>query len=51
MDAVADNRTAIKKLALDLLITHGCRGMSFADIAASLGVTRANVHYHFGMPK
>lgn len=48
MDTAADSRDAIKTVALDLLIAHGYRGMSFADIASSLGVTRANVHYHFG---
>lgn len=48
MDTLVDNRTAIKTRALELLITHGYRGMSFADIAASLGITRANVHYHYG---
>ena len=48
MDDVSDIRTAIKALALKLLVTHGYRGMSFADIATTFGVTRANVHYHFG---
>ena len=48
MDDVSDIRTAIKSLALELLVTYGYRGMSFADIATALGVTRANVHYHFG---
>lgn len=48
MDEIADSRAAIKALALDLLIRHGYRGMSFADIAAAAGITRANIHYHFG---
>lgn len=48
MDEIADSRAAIKAIALDLLIRHGYRGMSFADIAAAAGITRANVHYHFG---
>ena len=39
---------AIKDRALDLLVRHGYRGMSFGDISSALGMTRANVHYHFG---
>jgi AcrR family transcriptional regulator len=41
-------RTKIKKVAARLLIKHGYRGVSFGDIAAQLGTTRANLHYHFG---
>jgi TetR/AcrR family transcriptional repressor of nem operon len=41
-------RTQIKSLALDLLIQHGYRGVSFGDLAAALSTTRANIHYHFG---
>jgi AcrR family transcriptional regulator len=41
-------REQIKTLALDLLIQHGYRGMSFGDLAAALNTTRANIHYHFG---
>lgn len=41
-------RAQIKALALDLLIQHGYRGVSFGNIAESLGITRANIHYHFG---
>ncbi|MEO9227618.1 MAG: TetR/AcrR family transcriptional regulator [Devosia sp.] len=48
MNDVSESRTSIKRQALDLLVTHGYRGMSFADLASSLGITRANVHYHFG---
>jgi TetR/AcrR family transcriptional repressor of nem operon len=44
----SDSRIAIKEAALDLLVRHGYRGMSFGDIAAVLGITRANIHYHFG---
>jgi len=47
MEAV-DSRQAIKDMALGLLVRHGYRGMSFAEIAAALGTTRANIHYHFG---
>lgn len=43
-----DSRTAIKLVALELLVRHGYRGMSFADIAGELAITRANIHYHFG---
>jgi AcrR family transcriptional regulator len=41
-------RAKIKSLALDLLIQHGYRGMSFGALAAALDTTRANIHYHFG---
>jgi AcrR family transcriptional regulator len=41
-------RDEIKTIAARLLITHGYRGLRFADIAEELGITRANVHYHFG---
>lgn len=41
-------RAQIKSLALDLLIQHGYRGVSFGDLADVLKTTRANIHYHFG---
>ena len=41
-------RARIKSLALDLLIQHGYRGVTFGDMAETLGTTRANIHYHFG---
>ncbi len=41
-------RTKIKNVATELLIKHGYRGFRFGDIAARLGTTRANIHYHFG---
>ncbi|MEP0322226.1 TetR/AcrR family transcriptional regulator [Bauldia litoralis] len=41
-------RNRIKTLALDLLIQHGYRGVSFGDLATALDTTRANIHYHFG---
>src|SRR5690242_2738360 len=41
-------RKRIKDLALDLLIKHGYRGVSFGDLAGALKTTRANIHYHFG---
>lgn len=43
-----NSRQAIMDCALDLLVRHGYRGASFGDIAAVLGMTRANIHYHFG---
>lgn len=42
------SRSAIKQLAEELLVRHGYRGLRFADIAAQMGITRANIHYHFG---
>lgn len=43
-----ESRTTIKQLAEELLVRHGYRGMGYAEIAARLGITRANIHYHFG---
>jgi len=43
-----DMRQRIKALAVNLLIKHGYRGVSFGDIADGLSTTRANIHYHFG---
>jgi AcrR family transcriptional regulator len=48
MDQPANSRTVLKKLALELLIRNGYRGMSFGEIAERGGTTRANLHYHFG---
>lgn len=44
----SETRSAIKRLAEELLIRHGYRGMGYAEIATRLGTTRANIHYHFG---
>ena len=41
-------REKIREAARDLLIMHGYRGFRFGDIADRLGITRANVHYHYG---
>lgn len=41
-------RDRIKAIACDLLIMHGFRGLRFGEIAPALGITRANIHYHFG---
>ncbi len=41
-------RDRIKATATDLFVQHGYRGVSFGDIATELGITRANIHYHFG---
>ena len=41
-------RNQIKAVATELLISHGVRGLRFGDIADRLGITRANIHYHFG---
>jgi TetR/AcrR family transcriptional repressor of nem operon len=44
------NRTRenVKKVATELLIQFGLHNTSFSDIAARLGVTTPNLHYHFG---
>lgn len=46
--AVPGMRDKIRDTARDLLIAHGYRGLRFADVADAVGITRANVHYHFG---
>jgi len=43
-----DMRQRIKQAATDLLIRNGYRGTSYGDIAAKLGITTTNIHYHFG---
>jgi len=48
MDGQVDSRATLKKLALELLIRNGYRGLNFGDIAKTAGTTRANLHYHFG---
>lgn len=44
-------RDKIKKVSTKLLIKNGVRGLRFGDIANYLGITRANIHYHFGTKK
>ncbi|WP_165585542.1 TetR/AcrR family transcriptional regulator [Roseococcus sp. SYP-B2431] len=41
-------RDDILAIATDLFTRHGFNGVSYADIARSLGMTTANIHYHFG---
>lgn len=31
-----------------LYVLHGYDGFSFGDIASAIGITRANIHHHFG---
>ena len=38
----------IKTEARRLFIAHGLDGVTYGDIAESVGTTRANLHYHFG---
>src|SRR5258708_5276750 len=42
-----DTDERILALAERLVQTRGFNGFSYADIAASLGVTKASLHYHF----
>jgi TetR/AcrR family transcriptional regulator, transcriptional repressor for nem operon len=44
-------RDRIKVVATELLIMHGVRGLRFSEIATRLGITRANIHHHFGTKK
>ena len=41
-------RERIRAVAGDLYVLRGHDGFSFADIAQTLGTTRANIHHHFG---
>lgn len=41
-------RTRIQALARELYVRRGYEGFTFRDIADALGITRANIHYHFG---
>lgn len=41
-------RNQIQRLCAKELITHGYRGFRFQHIADGLGITRGNIHYHFG---
>jgi TetR/AcrR family transcriptional repressor of nem operon len=45
--AKANTSQRILDLAERLVQTRGFNGFSYADIAASLGVTKASLHYHF----
>src|SRR5260221_826269 len=47
MPAAATTSERILDLAERLVQTRGFNGFSYADIAASLGVTKASLHYHF----
>lgn len=41
-------RDRIKSVGAELFVVHGHDGFSFGDIAAIVGITRANIHHHFG---
>ena len=41
-------RDRIKALAGELYVLRGHDGFSFGDLATAIGVTRANIHHHFG---
>src|SRR3979411_2904182 len=41
-------RARIQSVSQRLYMRGGYDGFSFGDIAAELGITRANIHYHFG---
>lgn len=47
-DAPRSTKDDIKRVATELLIKDGYQGFRFRDVADALGVTRANVHHHFG---
>jgi len=40
-------REQAARVAVELLIIHGYKGVSFGDIAKRIDTTRANLHYHF----
>lgn len=43
-----DTATRILDVAEGLVQTRGFGGFSYADVASQLGVTTANLHYHYG---
>jgi TetR/AcrR family transcriptional repressor of nem operon len=45
--ATPDTRARILDTAQRLLQTRGYNGMSYADVAAEVGITKAALHYHF----
>lgn len=47
MAATTDTSQRILDIAEHLLQTRGYNGFSYADIAETLGVTKASLHYHF----
>lgn len=47
MASNADTAQRILDIAERLVQTRGFNGFSYADIAESLGVTKASLHYHF----
>lgn len=47
-DLAVPMRDRIRLLAQELYMRGGYEGFSFGDIASALGITRANIHYHFG---
>lgn len=46
--AMPPTRERLRVVAEELYVLRGYEGFSFADIVASAGTTRANVHHHFG---
>lgn len=47
-DGTLPTRDRIRLEAEELYVLRGYEGFSFGDIAAAIGVTRANIHHHFG---
>lgn len=42
-----DTRSALLDLAEQLIRTRGYGGFSYADLAKSIGIAKASIHYHF----
>ena len=42
-----DSKSKILDLGKTLLLKKGFNGFSYADIAASLGIEKSSIHYHF----
>lgn len=47
-DDKAPTRDRIRAVAAELYVTRGYAGFSFGDVAQAVGVTRANIHHHYG---
>jgi TetR/AcrR family transcriptional regulator, transcriptional repressor for nem operon len=46
-DLMTETRTRLLNAAAELLQTRGYNGFSFHDLAATVGIKTASIHYHF----
>jgi AcrR family transcriptional regulator len=46
--AIPTTRVRIKAIAKDIYVLRGFDAFNFGEIADAVGITRANIHHHFG---